>query len=182
MKKILFVLLGALALTSCSKEAPAKKTNYEFGRAEIRGLSEGYNASGEVLLEETSDGLKVDAYVRGLDPGKHGFHIHQFGDTGNNGENAGGHYNPLGVQHGYLPKDGFEKAHAGDFGNIEVDDEGNGEAHLLIRGLTLSDGPFSVAGRAFIIHLKPDDFGQPTGNAGGRAAGGPILIVDKKLQ
>ncbi|XWX15616.1 superoxide dismutase family protein [Nannocystis pusilla] len=43
-------------------------------------------------------------------------------------------------------------------------------AHFSIAG-----GDYSVLGRAIIVHEKPDDFGQPTGNAGARLACGIIL-------
>ena len=36
-----------------------------------------------------------------------------------------------------------------------------------MKNLSLSEGKFNVAGLAMILHAKPDDFGQPTGNAGG---------------
>jgi len=35
-------------------------------------------------------------------------------------------------------------------------------------------GPYAVAGRAVIVHANPDDFSQPSGNAGGRIACGVI--------
>ena len=35
-------------------------------------------------------------------------------------------------------------------------------------------GKYGVLGRALVVHEKPDDFGQPTGNAGARLACGLI--------
>ena len=36
--------------------------------------------------------------VKGLSPGKHGFHVHEKGDLSNNCKGAGGHFNPLKVR------------------------------------------------------------------------------------
>ncbi|MBI2167628.1 MAG: superoxide dismutase family protein, partial [Candidatus Omnitrophica bacterium] len=46
----------------------------------------------------------------------------------------------------------------------------------VVPGLTLKEGEYAVAGRALILHEKEDDFGQPTGNAGGRIACGVIQL------
>lgn len=45
--------------------------------------------------------MKVIADVTGLTPGKHGFHIHQYGDcSAADGTSAGGHFNPMDEKHG----------------------------------------------------------------------------------
>ena len=92
------------------------------------------------------------------------------------GTDAGGHYNPNRKRHGYLPNDGLDNVHSGDFGNLTVDNLGNGTLEMTFEGLSLSGGMNSVAGRAVVIHQKADDFGQPTGNAGSRIAVGTIVI------
>jgi Cu-Zn family superoxide dismutase len=149
----------------------------ESGKAIIRGTTEGSKVSGTAMLTPTSAGLHIVVEVANVPPGKHGLHIHQYGGCGNQGNDAGGHYNPDGVKHGYLPTDGFAGSHAGDLGNIEVDADGVGRLTLTIPTLTLSGGQYSVGGRAIVLHDKVDDFGQPTGNAGGRIGCGTILIT-----
>lgn len=130
--------------------------------------------SGKVTFAELEEGLKIDAEVSGVSPGKHGFHIHEKGDCSDAGNAAGGHFNPDAVPHGDLMKDSFTHAHAGDLGNIEINANGDGKLAILIPGLTLKEGKYGVAGRAVILHEKEDNFGQPTGNAGGRIACGKI--------
>ena len=112
-----------------------------------------------------------------MPPGLHGFHIHEFGGCGDSGKAAGGHYNPEGAMHGMLAKDGPHKAHAGDMGNITVDANGGATLETVLPNVHLTGGASSVAGRAVILHEKADDFSQPTGNAGGRIACGPIVIT-----
>ena len=160
----MFFLLSALTAFSDS------------GIAAIRGIEPGSPILGAVLFEDMPGGLKVTVDLQGVPPGKHGFHIHEFGLLTNGGNDAGGHFNPAGKPHGYLPSDGLDKAHAGDLGNIVIGPDGKGSLALTIPGLTLSGGPTSVGGRSVILHAKEDDFGQPVGNAGPRIGGGVIVI------
>lgn len=177
MKVFPFVFM-ILSLIGCHHKNPLVKTGpLEKGVAVIAPTTKDSKVNGTVTFEETKDGLQVHAILHGLTPGKHGFHVHEFGALGNEGNDAGGHYNPNHTKHGFLLADGFKKAHAGDFGNIEADEQGNAELGLFVPGLFLNGEKYSVAGRAMIVHEKQDDFSQPTGNAGARIAGGIITII-----
>ena len=81
------------------------------GVANIKGTKEGSILSGKAVLTDTPEGLKISLNLKNVPPGKHGFHIHENGACGDEGKAAGGHYNPDGVQHGLVFKDGFEHAH-----------------------------------------------------------------------
>ncbi len=161
-------LFFVLTLTSC---ASAKSAT-----AIIKATKEGSLVSGKVEFREASDGLKVAAAVQNVAPGKHGFHVHEKGVCVDGGNAAGGHFNPDGVSHGLLTKDGFAHAHAGDMGNMEVAADGTGSLETVLPGLTLDQGKYGITGRAVILHEKEDDFGQPTGNAGGRIGCGEIVV------
>jgi len=173
--------IAVKALTSEEKALISEEERTAvLGRAEIYGTAEESTLYGEVDLTDTSAGLKVTASISDVPrPGKHGFHIHTYGNCDDGGKAAGGHYNPHNVKHGYLPKDGNDNAHLGDLGSIDIDDEGKGELSVLLPGVSLTSGKNNVAGRAFILHAKEDDFGQPTGNAGGRIGCGTILVVSE---
>ena len=149
----------------------------ETGKAVIRATGKGSPVAGTATLEDTPQGLRVAVRVSGLTPGKHGIHIHQYGSCGGEGNGAGSHFNPDNAPHGFLPKDGLTKAHPGDLGNIEVGRDGSGSLSVVLPGVVLSGGAHSVAGRTVILHEKVDDFGQPTGNAGGRIGCGTIIIA-----
>ena len=162
---VLFVLLAPLS--ACAAE---------HGQAAITGTKPDSKISGTATLTPTPDGLKVSIRVANVPPGLHGLHFHEHGSCDDGGNAAGGHYNPDKVKHGFLPKDGFTGAHAGDLGNIEVGLDGTGMLELTLPGLALTKGPHSVDGHAIILHEKPDDFGQPTGNAGARIGCGVISL------
>src|SRR5438045_4839092 len=54
----------------------------------------GSNVTGSVTFTKSGDEVKVVADVTGLTPGKHGFHIHEFGDcSSSDGNSAGGNFN-----------------------------------------------------------------------------------------
>lgn len=142
--------------------------------AELHG-TKGNNVTGEITFTKESDGIRIVADISGLKPGKHGFHIHEYGDcTADDGSSAGGHFNPDNVNHG-SPTDSVR--HVGDLGNIEAGQDGN--AHLEITDSLMSfSGPHSIIGRGVVVHDGEDDLtSQPAGNAGPRVACGVIGIA-----
>jgi len=148
----------------------------EMGYASIQGTSTHPELSGEILFYKTSNGLRLVGSLKNVPPGTHGFHIHEFGSCTDDGQAAGGHYNPDNVKHGNLLTDGFEQAHAGDLGNVVVAADGTAVWEKTFPGLSLNNGDYTVVGRALILHADPDDFSQPTGNAGARIGCGAIIL------
>ena len=136
--------------------------------------TEGSNVKGLVTFTQTDAGLLIVADVEGLSEGKHGFHIHEFGDISkSDGTSAGGHFNPEHKDHAG-PED--EIRHAGDFGNIIADANGNAR-YERVDTLISFNGMNNIIGRSIIIHADEDDLvSQPTGDAGGRVAQGVIGI------
>ena len=135
----------------------------------------GSHVAGTVTFTASGDAVKVVADLTGLTPGKHGFHIHEFGDCSSpDAKSAGGHFNPSGHQHG--APDAPDR-HAGDLGNIEAD--ASGKAHLEMSDNVMKlSGSDSIVGHAVIVHEKADDLKtQPTGDAGGRVACGVIGVA-----
>lgn len=166
MRYLGLILALVLSLGSHAFAATAK--------ADIKGTTATSSVNGTALLNDTSGGLEVRIIVAGAPAGTHGIHFHEKGSCDDGGNAAGGHFNPDSVKHGELMKDGVSGAHAGDLGNIEIGADGKGALDLVVPDLTVSGGKYNVAGRAIILHEKEDDFGQPTGNAGGRIGCGVI--------
>ena len=142
--------------------------------------------SGTVTLTQESEGAptKVTGSISGLAPGKHGFHVHEFGDTTNGCMSTGAHFNPAGKTHG-APTDA--ERHAGDLGNVVAGADGVANIDITDSQIPLA-GPNSIVGRAMVIHELEDDLGtgdhsepgtqgktsKTTGNAGGRQACGVV--------
>ncbi|MBN2174893.1 MAG: superoxide dismutase family protein [Bacteroidales bacterium] len=100
------------------------------------------------------DGIQVEAHMTGFSPGKHGFHVHQWGDcSAEDGTSTAGHFNPDNREHGG-PNDAIR--HVGDLGNIEADEMGN--ATLIMTDTVISfEGTHSIIGRGIIVHAGEDD-------------------------
>ncbi len=142
--------------------------------------TQGSDVSGTVWFTQTDTGMEVVADVTGLTPGKHGFHIHEYGDcSAADGTSAGGHFAPDNSPHG-APTNPAGQRHVGDLGNIVADE--NGEAHLdWTDSLLTFSGPHNIIGRGVIVHAGEDDLtSQPTGAAGARVACGVIGIAKKE--
>lgn len=132
------------------------------------------------LVQEDAGPTKVHVQIKGLTPGKHGFHLHEFGDTTNGCMSTGPHFNPKKLTHG-APED--EVRHAGDLGNVVAGEDGSVDFSISDSQIPL-EGPDSVVGRAFVIHELQDDLGKgghelsaTTGNAGGRLACGVVGLT-----
>ena len=133
------------------------------------------NIQGSLSFTKVEGGIKIEGMISGLNPGKHGIHVHEYGDgSSQDAMSAGDHFNPGGQMHG-SPES--QTHHTGDLGNIEADD--NGVANVMIVEPLLSfEGPNSIVGRSVIVHEKEDDFTtQPSGASGSRIAWGVIGIA-----
>ena len=128
------------------------------------------------LVEDGTDRIHVNVHVSGLTPGLHGIHIHAIGACTPTFAAAGGHYNPLGRQHGL---DNPSGAHAGDLPNLIVNADGVGHLDVTTTGVTISPGATTLfdttalaVGSAFIIHANEDDqvTDATNGNSGARVA------------
>ena len=55
-----------------------------------------------IFMQKPGTPTLIKGTIKGLTPGEHGFHIHEYGDLSRGCESAGAHYNPDGVDHGDL--------------------------------------------------------------------------------
>lgn len=139
------------------------------------------NVRGTVYFHMLRNGIKVIADIEGLERGKHGFHIHEFGDLrATDGTSAGGHFNPENMPHGAPDTDSMR--HVGDLGNILAIEGEIAHFEWVDTKITFG-GKHSIIGKAVIIHQDEDDYvTQPTGNAGARIGGGVIGIANENYQ
>jgi Cu-Zn family superoxide dismutase len=158
-----------------SQPAPAPTTvPTRTATAIVQGLGSNL-VKGIVLFTAVPGGVEIDAEITGLAPGRHGFHIHEFGDcSGRAPASAGPHFNPDRKPHG---APGTPRSHAGDLGNLTADASGRALLKLVSHAITLDQGPTGIVGRSVVVHEKPDDLkSQPAGNAGGGIGCGVILL------
>jgi Cu-Zn family superoxide dismutase len=131
--------------------------------------------SGIIVFTKEDNGIHIIADIKGISQGKHGFHIHEFGDcSADDATSAGGHFNPENVQHGGPDA---PIRHVGDLGNIVVGADSTGHYDRVDTVITFS-GLHSIIGRSVVVHEGEDDLtSQPTGNAGARLGCGVIGIA-----
>ncbi|MDZ7690560.1 MAG: superoxide dismutase family protein [Balneolaceae bacterium] len=176
-------LAFAFLLAGCAQQQPEQTNQQETepqpDYSQLTAVvhpTEGNEVNGTVTFEETSEGVHVTAQLSGLEQGRHGFHIHQYGDcSANDGTSAGGHYNPTGNDHGAPTQD---NRHMGDMGNIVADSDGNATIDYTDPIITL-DGANSIVGRGIVVHGGEDDLeSQPSGAAGPRVGCGVIGVAN----
>ena len=172
---MIFLVAAFAAFFACPVPAGATD-DAEINKAvAVLHPTQGNNVTGTVYFSRTPKGIEVKADVMGLNPGKHGFHIHEFGDcTALDGTSAGGHFNPENQPHAGPEQ---AKRHVGDLGNIEADNSGNAHYDRTDNQLKF-EGRDSIIGRGIIVHAGIDDLvSQPSGNAGPRIACGVIGVA-----
>lgn len=178
ISSIIFALLLGVILVGSYFYAGSTKRFVHSAIAVIHPSSNS-KVSGVVTFEETRQGLRINAEIDNLTPGKHGFHIHQLGDCScKDATCAGGHYNPFHKDHGGLED---SNRHAGDLGNLTADKSGHASLTVTDRMMKLN-GVYSIVGRSVIIHADEDDLvSQPTGNSGSRIGCGVIGISQEAV-
>ena len=166
----------ALAAAPTTPSAPPPEAQTPEGAGTELKSTQGSAVSGSLSFIAEKDGVRIGGLVKGLKPGtEQGFHIHEKGDcSAPDASSAGGHFNPTSQPHGN-PKTKAPK-HVGDMVNLSADAQGNAKVDAFIQGATLQSGkPTDIAGKAVVVHQKPDDYtSQPAGDSGDRAACGVI--------
>jgi Cu-Zn family superoxide dismutase len=162
-----FAGLIALAQTPAPKSAASSKG------ISVLHPTTGNKVSGTVTFIPAGDGVQVHAEISGLTPGKHGFHVHEFGDcSAADASSAGAHFNPTNQPH--AGPDATAR-HEGDMGNVEADASGNAKLDYVDHQISLTNDAKSAIGRSVVVHAKADDLKtQPSGDSGARIACGVI--------
>merc|ERR1712212_1425958 len=167
---------SSLVSTGLNRNKPVQ-TFKMAGKAVCVLKSEKVN--GVVNFIQDGDAVKISGEIKGLAPGQHGFHVHQFGDNTDGCTSAGPHFNPDGCTHG-APTNAKGERHAGDLGNVVANADGVAKLDISDKMISLT-GERNIIGRTMVIHADVDDLGKgghelskTTGNAGGRLACGVI--------
>lgn len=178
MKKMI-LMSSLLILSACNnqtEEAPVADSSggFEMLRADIKDAQG--DSIGEALISNDNGNLLLDLTVSTITPGLHGFHIHTIGSCeAPDFKSAGGHWNPLGAEHGIENPNG---SHAGDLPNLDADENGNATLVQLALGEMASGAADTLVdedGGAIVIHADADDLSSdPAGDAGPRIACGVL--------
>lgn len=127
------------------------------------------------ITDEAAGGVTLDLDVTAIPQGEHAIHFHTNGTCDlPDFTSAGGHYNPMDVNHGF--ESTAPNPHAGDMRNFDAPASGVVRTQISNERVSLSDRKglaplFDADNTALIIHASADDYvTQPTGAAGGRIA------------
>lgn len=175
MKKALYAIA---ALSLVAQPLLAGGHDGTEARADVIGTD---GASiGTASFVQGPHGVLVHVRVEGLDPGKHGIHLHATGACTPESDftSAGDHVGMIEGGHGLLNPDGPE---AGDLPNLFVGTDGVGEMEAFNIYVALGEGANNLLdedGSALVIHEAGDDhISQPIGGAGARVACGVIAAA-----
>ena len=128
--------------------------------------------AGSVSLRQADEGLAVRVRASGLEPGFHGFHVHESGvcDPKARAEgkpmpfaSAGPHLSRGGSPHG---------EHAGDLPPILVGADGTASANVVVRSFSVDELTADDA-TAFIVHADPDNLANIPDRYAVDGEGGP---------
>ena len=174
MRSIVRGALGALAAFAAASASADYKV--EMNLVDIKGVGSPIGTVG--IAAAQSGGVTFTPDLKGLQPGEHGLHVHQFANCGakqkdgkmSAGEAAGDHYDPK-KTHKHEGPDG--SGHMGDLPVLKVDAQGNATQPVTAPHLALRE----LRGKSLMIHEGGDNFSdqpRPNGGGGTRIACGVI--------
>lgn len=168
------------AIAACMATAAIADYKVEMNAIDIKGVGQ---PLGTVTIAEGQGGVTLTPDLKGLPPGSHGFHVHEFANCGakekdgkmSAGELAGGHWDPdKHAKHGKPGGDG----HKGDLPPLDVAGDGTARKAITASHLKLAD----LRNKALVIHAGGDngsDQPKPNGGGGDRIACGVIQAGQK---
>ena len=174
------ILLAAIA---CGAVAPAALADYTVKMSAIDQKGEGAAVGTVMIKADAKGGVTFVPDLKGLPPGDHGFHVHEFANCGAKekdgklepGEMAGPHWDPdKAGKHG-APTGG---GHRGDIPPLGVAADGTAKKAVTAQRIKLAD----LKGKSLMIHEGGDNFSdqpKPNGGGGTRIACGVIEPVLK---
>ena len=161
---------GSAANSTASEDMPRAAV------AVLHGTEGNDGVSATIRFTPQDGGLAYTTEAEGLEPGKHGYHIHLYGDcSSGDGKSAGTHFNLQGSSKN--PPADIDRI-TGDLGDLDVGEDGTASDEGMLDGASLT-GAKALIGRGVIIHEKANDPSQPPiGAAGSRQACGVIGIAE----
>lgn len=188
-KNTALTLLLAVSSAVSAEQTPMDETAEVSGnekRIEIREatLSEDEETVGTIRVIGMADGVLFKPSVKGLEPGMHGFHVHEnascdedrsFEDYDAQPEpvaagDAGSHLDPGFKENHAGP---YGEGHLGDLPNLYANEKGVAEHPVYAPRLRLRD----LESRALVIHANMDNYSdepEANGGSGPRVACGII--------
>ncbi|MFL5482977.1 MAG: superoxide dismutase family protein [Gemmatimonadaceae bacterium] len=174
------VLVAGLFIVSSAACSTATRMRNAAARAEAVMYNSSGVAIGTAQLWQDGNGVvNVEIASLSLPGGTHGIHFHDAGKCEAPGfTTAGGHYNPMGMEHGLQNPRG---PHAGDNPNIVIPAGGVGNVSFSTDRVSLTPGTrtlFDADGSALVVHAAADDqVTNPSGNSGARIACGVVRAL-----
>ncbi len=176
--KLSAAFAGLLASAVLAAPASAADAVVHMNKVSDAGVGE---PIGKIRLIDSRDyGLLIVPDLQGLEPGVHGFHVHENPDCSSSKKDgkvvpagaAGGHYDPknTGKHEGPLGN-----GHLGDLPTLLVGPDGNANMAIFAPRLQVPD----VVGRAIVIHEGGDNYSdepRPLGGGGTRVACGVVGV------
>ena len=171
MDRFRFAMI-ALAWTG----AAGAQQSVEMNAVDIKGV--GAPIGIVLVMPAPQGGVLFTPDLKGLPPGEHGFHVHQFANCAarqkdgrmSAAELAGNHYDPKKTgKHGGPQGAG----HMGDLPPLKVDAQGNAKQAVVAPRLAMKE----LRGKSLVIHEGGDNLSdqpKPNGGGGARIACGVI--------
>ncbi|HYE37707.1 superoxide dismutase family protein [Methylocaldum sp.] len=158
-----FGLVAAGAAMLFGFSVHAEEIRVEINKINETGIAE---PVGVIVAAETAAGLTLTPDLKGLPPGPHGFHVHEFPDCGAKekdgkpvaGLAAGNHFDPKNTgKHAGPAGDG----HVGDLPVLSVAPDGTAKEAVIAKRLRVAD----LRGHSLMIHAENDNYADKPGGA-----------------
>ncbi|MBO9469964.1 superoxide dismutase family protein [Endozoicomonas sp. G2_2] len=167
---------GSAATSGSAMGSASSEDMPKAAVAVLHGTDGNDGVSATIRFTPKDGGLAYTTEAEGLEPGKHGYHLHLYGDcSSGDGKSAGTHFNLKGSSKN--PPEDIDHI-TGDLGDLEAGEDGSATHEGMLDGASLT-GAKAIIGRGVIIHAKPNDPSQPPiGAAGSRQACGVVGIAE----